>query len=85
MCETGHDLARQIHALSANATSPAAGSKPALRPLLELEAVDSVDVTILVDNSIDVLLPSQPPAIRPPLAWDSFQREPPFADGASSC
>ncbi len=80
MCETGHDLARQIHALSADAASPAAGSNPASRPLLTLEPVDSADVTIVMDNSIDVLLPTKPPAIRPALAWDSFQREPLLAE-----
>src|SRR5262245_3289352 len=38
--------------------------------------VDSVDVTILVDNAIDALVPSTPLAQRPPIYWDSFEREP---------
>jgi 7,8-dihydropterin-6-yl-methyl-4-(beta-D-ribofuranosyl)aminobenzene 5'-phosphate synthase len=35
-----------------------------------LQPVDSVDVTILVDNAIDILAASTPPAARPPLVWD---------------
>jgi hypothetical protein len=36
-------------------------------PLFKLHPVDSLDV-IAVDNFIDVLLPSEPRAVRPPLA-----------------
>lgn len=35
-----------------------------------LQPVDSVDVTILVDNAIDILVPSTPLATRPPFVWD---------------
>jgi 7,8-dihydropterin-6-yl-methyl-4-(beta-D-ribofuranosyl)aminobenzene 5'-phosphate synthase len=37
---------------------------------LGLRPVDSVDVTILVDNSIDLFLPSDERAVRPPVARD---------------
>ena len=40
-----------------------------------LKPVDVVDVTILVDNSIDTLLPSTPTMHRPPLKWDYFDQE----------
>jgi 7,8-dihydropterin-6-yl-methyl-4-(beta-D-ribofuranosyl)aminobenzene 5'-phosphate synthase len=37
--------------------------------------VDAVDITILVDNFIDILLPSTDLARRPPLIWDWSERE----------
>jgi 7,8-dihydropterin-6-yl-methyl-4-(beta-D-ribofuranosyl)aminobenzene 5'-phosphate synthase len=37
---------------------------------LHLHAVDSLDVTIVVDNAIDILLPSDEKTKRPPLTWD---------------
>jgi len=40
-----------------------------------LQPIDAADVTILVDNSIDILLPSTETAQRPPLAWDWSERE----------
>lgn len=40
-----------------------------------LQAVDAADVTILVDNSIDILLPSDPVARRPPFAYDWSERD----------
>jgi 7,8-dihydropterin-6-yl-methyl-4-(beta-D-ribofuranosyl)aminobenzene 5'-phosphate synthase len=40
-----------------------------------LKPVDVIDLTILVDNSIDTLIPSTPVAVRPPLPWDYFNRE----------
>lgn len=40
-----------------------------------LEAVDALDVTILVDNSIDVLLPSTTMAQRAPRLYDWSERE----------
>jgi 7,8-dihydropterin-6-yl-methyl-4-(beta-D-ribofuranosyl)aminobenzene 5'-phosphate synthase len=40
-----------------------------------LKPVDIIDLTILVDNSIDTLLPSTKVALRPPLPWDYFDRE----------
>jgi 7,8-dihydropterin-6-yl-methyl-4-(beta-D-ribofuranosyl)aminobenzene 5'-phosphate synthase len=43
--------------------------------LVTLAPVSQVDVTILVDNSIDMLLPSAGVARRPPLAWDWSERE----------
>jgi 7,8-dihydropterin-6-yl-methyl-4-(beta-D-ribofuranosyl)aminobenzene 5'-phosphate synthase len=42
-------------------------------PPVPLRAVDSVDVTVLVDNAIDILLPSDERAHRPPLARDWFR------------
>ena len=42
--------------------------------IVPLQSVDSVDATILVDNSIDILLASTDHVIRPPLAWDSSRR-----------
>ena len=41
-----------------------------------LQPVDAVDVTIVVDNSIDTLIPSTEQAQRPPFVWDWFEREP---------
>jgi 7,8-dihydropterin-6-yl-methyl-4-(beta-D-ribofuranosyl)aminobenzene 5'-phosphate synthase len=40
-----------------------------------LQPIDAADVTILVDNSIDILLPSTETAQRPPLAWDWSEHE----------
>jgi len=40
-----------------------------------LQPVDAADVTILVDNSIDILLPSNETAHRAPLAYDWSERE----------
>lgn len=37
--------------------------------------VDAADVTILVDNAIDILLPSTETAQRAPLVWDWSERE----------
>ncbi len=42
---------------------------------VRLRPVDSVDVTIVVDNSIDILLPSDERVRRPVLAWDWSERE----------
>ena len=42
---------------------------------VQLQSVDAVDVTILVDNSIDILLPSTETALRPPLLWDWSERD----------
>jgi 7,8-dihydropterin-6-yl-methyl-4-(beta-D-ribofuranosyl)aminobenzene 5'-phosphate synthase len=39
-----------------------------------LAPVDSADVTILVDNSIDILLPSTEMVLRPPLVWNWSER-----------
>jgi 7,8-dihydropterin-6-yl-methyl-4-(beta-D-ribofuranosyl)aminobenzene 5'-phosphate synthase len=40
-----------------------------------LQPVDAVDVTILVDNSVDILLPSGELAQRPSPVWDWSERE----------
>ncbi len=40
-----------------------------------LQPVDAVDVTIVVDNSVDILLPSTPEVHRASLAWDWSERE----------
>ncbi|TMI33020.1 MBL fold metallo-hydrolase [Candidatus Bathyarchaeota archaeon] len=42
--------------------------------MASLQTVDSVDATILVDNSIDILLPSADHVIRPSLTWDWSRR-----------
>jgi len=47
------------------------GSTPGIA---SLQTVDSVDATILVDNSIDILLPSADHVIRPSLTWDWSRR-----------
>jgi 7,8-dihydropterin-6-yl-methyl-4-(beta-D-ribofuranosyl)aminobenzene 5'-phosphate synthase len=41
-----------------------------------LRPVDAADVTILIDNAIDILVPSTEVAQRPPLAWDWSERDP---------
>jgi 7,8-dihydropterin-6-yl-methyl-4-(beta-D-ribofuranosyl)aminobenzene 5'-phosphate synthase len=41
-----------------------------------LQPVDLIEITIVVDNSIDTLLPSTQTAQRAPLPWDYFDREP---------
>lgn len=40
-----------------------------------LQPVDAVEVTIVVDNFVDVLLPSTDIVRRAPLAWDSLERD----------
>lgn len=42
---------------------------------VNLRSVDSADVTIVVDNFSDVLLPSTEIALRPRLVWNQFDRE----------
>jgi 7,8-dihydropterin-6-yl-methyl-4-(beta-D-ribofuranosyl)aminobenzene 5'-phosphate synthase len=41
-----------------------------------LRPVDTAEVTIVVDNSVDILMPSTEGVQRPPLVWDLFEREP---------
>jgi 7,8-dihydropterin-6-yl-methyl-4-(beta-D-ribofuranosyl)aminobenzene 5'-phosphate synthase len=43
---------------------------PTMDDPLPLRSVDSVDITILVDNSLDRLLPSDARAVRPPVVGD---------------
>jgi len=50
-------------------------SEESLSERVELQPVDAVDVTILIDNSIDILLPSSPVARRAHLAYDWSERE----------
>ena len=40
-----------------------------------LQPVDSLDVTIVVDNAIDILLPSDERTKRPPLTWDWSEKQ----------
>lgn len=40
-----------------------------------LQPVDAADVTIVIDNSIDLLAASTEQARRPPFVWDGFERE----------
>src|SRR6516165_10678511 len=42
---------------------------------VNLLPVDTADVTILVDNFCDVLLAGTEVAQRPPLSWDTFERQ----------
>src|SRR5687767_7622892 len=42
---------------------------------VSLEPVDAANVTVLVDNFIDVLLPSSGVAQRPQVAYDMLERE----------
>lgn len=42
---------------------------------LHLQPVDSLDVTIVVDNAIDILLPSDEKTKRPPLTWDWSEKQ----------
>ncbi len=58
---------------SSSKLSPPRSTTPATR-IAHLQTVDSVDVTILVDNTIDILLPSTDHVIRPPLTWDWSNR-----------
>jgi len=41
-----------------------------------LQPVDAADVTILVDNAIDILVPSTPLAERPPWVWEWSEQPP---------
>jgi 7,8-dihydropterin-6-yl-methyl-4-(beta-D-ribofuranosyl)aminobenzene 5'-phosphate synthase len=45
-----------------------------------LQAVDAVEVTMLVDNVMDALLPSTPNVRRAALQWESFERAPLLAE-----
>jgi 7,8-dihydropterin-6-yl-methyl-4-(beta-D-ribofuranosyl)aminobenzene 5'-phosphate synthase len=47
---------------------------------IHLQPVDAAIVTILVDNTVDVLLPSTPVVQRAPRAWDAFERNPLIAE-----
>ncbi len=42
---------------------------------LHLQSVDSLEVTIVVDNAIDILLPSDERTKRPPLTWDWSEKQ----------
>jgi 7,8-dihydropterin-6-yl-methyl-4-(beta-D-ribofuranosyl)aminobenzene 5'-phosphate synthase len=44
------------------------------RPI-QLESVDAVDVTIVIDNAVDILVPSSELAQRQPLAWEFSKGE----------
>lgn len=47
---------------------------------IALQPVDAAEVTILVDNVMDALLPSTERVKRAPMAWDSFESEPLVAE-----
>lgn len=49
-------------------------------PPVPLQPVDAVEVTILVDNVMDALLPSGADVQRAPLRWESFERAPLLAE-----
>lgn len=46
-----------------------------MSPLLSLPAVDGVEITTIMDNSLDVLMASTPVAHRYPLPHDLFERD----------
>lgn len=48
---------------------------PHMNARVSLEPVDAIDVTILIDNFVDILLPSTEVAVRAPLFYDWSQRE----------
>jgi 7,8-dihydropterin-6-yl-methyl-4-(beta-D-ribofuranosyl)aminobenzene 5'-phosphate synthase len=50
--------------------NPPTQDPPGLTERVTLQPVDRAEVTILVDNAIDVLVPSTPLAQRPPWAWE---------------
>jgi 7,8-dihydropterin-6-yl-methyl-4-(beta-D-ribofuranosyl)aminobenzene 5'-phosphate synthase len=83
MCEpTRADLARHIQALAAQPghggdddTVPSQSHLPS-RAALGLQPVDLLDVTILIDNFIDILLAPGPGVFRAPMGEDGFTREP---------
>ncbi len=90
MCEpTRDDLRVHLQALSVQGAvggdpgQPGAANRvdpSSPRPLLELQPVDSLDVTILIDNFIDILLASGPGVARAPMGWEGFEREPLIAE-----
>lgn len=47
---------------------------------VDLQPVDAVEITILVDNVMDALLPSTPNVQRAPLRWESFEQAPLLAE-----
>src|SRR5437762_2109091 len=47
---------------------------------ITLEPVDAVSITTLIDNRIDVFLPSDGPARRPPLAESALRVQAPFME-----
>lgn len=65
------DFLRRGHATgSAGVPGPAAAADR-----VTLVPVDAADVTILVDNYLDILLPGTDTVRRPPLVWDWSERE----------
>ena len=46
-----------------------------MAPHTALWPVDTADVTIIMDNSVDALMASTPQAQRSPMTWDRFERE----------
>lgn len=47
---------------------------------VDLQPVDAVEITILVDNVMDALLASTPTVQRAPLRWESFEQAPLLAE-----
>jgi 7,8-dihydropterin-6-yl-methyl-4-(beta-D-ribofuranosyl)aminobenzene 5'-phosphate synthase len=47
---------------------------------ITLEPVDAAEVTILVDNVMDALVPGSPTVRRAPMNWDTFEAEPLIAE-----
>lgn len=42
---------------------------------VDMQPVDALDITVVVDNAIDILAPSTEIAQRPPMVWDWSERE----------
>ena len=74
MCEPHYEFGLHLRALASHRAGGVSARQDS-KPLLELTPVDELDVTILVDNAIDALLSGGPGVVRPPLAWDTFERE----------
>jgi 7,8-dihydropterin-6-yl-methyl-4-(beta-D-ribofuranosyl)aminobenzene 5'-phosphate synthase len=74
MCEPHYEFGLHLQALARHRAG-GVSARPDSKPLLKLTPVDALDVTILVDNAIDVLLASAPGVHRPPLTWEAFERE----------
>ena len=65
MCEIGGPF----NTLTSTAGPAARSLSEAFNPV-RLQQIDSLDVTILVDNAVDIFLPSDQVTKRPRLAWD---------------
>jgi 7,8-dihydropterin-6-yl-methyl-4-(beta-D-ribofuranosyl)aminobenzene 5'-phosphate synthase len=65
MCQTNGPFNALPRTRRSTAYDQNFSSKP-----IRLQQIDSLDVTILVDNSIDIFLPGDETTRRPPISWD---------------